>query len=384
MTAVKPTDRQQTSARPARADSRVRDWLSGGIMKDRTVLLLVLVIALIVVMTILDLTGQTRGDFNSDYLASSLIAYVPLALLAIAELFVITSGRGGIDLSVGSMVSLSGIVFAMLFQQAGLPILVSIVLAVLFGAVLGAVNGFLSAYLGFPPLIATLATFYGYRSIALVISDQRPISGPEISEFYNAAKAIELPVIGGGLPLVPLGVFTFLIPVAIVAWFVLNRTAFGRSLYAIGTNDTAAQWAGIDTRRKRMTAFVAAGAISGLVGVYTVAQFASARPDAGTSGGGMALPAITIAVLGGVAITGGIGRLSGVLLAALLIVWLNASILIVVPGNDGAQAQLLALGLVLLGAALFGQFSLRRKRSSPPPTGTGTSPIMTQPGSPKP
>lgn len=378
MTAVKPTHRQQSSAHAAGSGSRMRDWFTGGIMKDRTVLLLVLVIALIVVMTILDLTGQTRGDFNSDYLASSLIAYVPLALLAIAELFVITSGRGGIDLSVGSMVSLSGIVFAMLFQQAGLPILISIVLAVLFGALLGAFNGFLSAYLGFPPLIATLATFYGYRSIALVISDQRPISGPEISEFYNAAKAIELPVIGGGLPLVPLGVFTFLIPVAIVAWFVLNRTAYGRSLYAIGTNDTAAQWAGIDTRRTRMTAFVAAGAISGLVGVYTVAQFASARPDAGTSGGGMALPAITIAVLGGVAITGGIGRLSGVLLAALLIVWLNASILIVVPGNDGAQAQLLALGLVLLGAALFGQLSVRRRRMTPAAVPTTTAAVATE------
>lgn len=368
MTAVKPAPRQQDDAQRGGPAARVRDWFVSGGLKDRTVLLLVLVILLVVVMSILDAVGVTRGDFNSDYLASSLIGYVPLALLAIAQLFVITSGRGGIDLSVGSMVSLSGIVFAMLFQQAGLPIFVSIVLAVLFGALLGAFNGFLSAYLGFPPLITTLATFYGYRSIALVVSEQRPISGPEISEFYNAAKAIELPLIGQTLPLVPLGVFTFLLPVAVATWFVLNRTAYGRSLYAIGTNDTAAQWAGIDTRRTRMAAFVAAGAISGFVGVYTVAQFASARPDAGTSGGGMALPAITIAVLGGVAITGGIGRLSGVLLAALLIVWLNASILIVVPGNDGAQAQLLALGVVLLGAALFGQFKLRRRRSTPTPT----------------
>ncbi|GEK79228.1 ABC transporter permease [Agrococcus baldri] len=368
MTAVKPQDRQQAAPQRAGVGERMRDWVAAGGLKDRTVLLLVLIVVLVVAMTILDAVGVTRAEFNSDYLASSLIAYVPLALLGIAQLFVITSGRGGIDLSVGSMVSLAGIVFAMLFQQTGLPMVVSIVLAVLFGALLGAFNGFLSAYLGFPPLITTLATFYGYRSIALVVSDQKPISGPEISEFYNAAKAIELPLIGQTLPLVPLGVFTFLLPVAVLAWFVLNRTAYGRSLYAIGTNDTAAQWAGIDTRRTRMTAFVTAGAISGFVGVYTVAQFASARPDAGTSGGGMALPAITIAVLGGVAITGGIGRLSGVLLAALLIVWLNASILIVVPGNDGAQAQLLALGLVLLGAALFGQLSLRRRRAAGAPT----------------
>ncbi|MCR8669636.1 ABC transporter permease [Agrococcus sp. HG114] len=360
--------------------SRVREWLGSGVLRDRAVLLLALIILLVVVMSVLDAVGLTSGRFNSDYLASTLIAYVPLALLALAELFVITSGRGGIDLSVGSMVSLTGIVFAMLYQQAGLPLLVAIVLAVVFGALLGAINGVLTAYLGYPALITTLATFYAYRSIALVVSEQRPISGPQISEFYGAAKAVELPVIGGGLPLVPLGVFTFLIPVAIVAWFVLNRTTYGRKLYAIGTNDTAAQWAGIDTRRTRMMAYVTAGAISGLVGVYTVAQFASARPDAGTSGSGMALPAITIAVLGGVAITGGIGRLSGILLAALLIVWLNASILLVVPGNEGAQAQLLALGIVLLGASLLSNATIRRRQAGAPPR---LAVPATAPGAPK-
>lgn len=363
MTATLTTPAEDRRTRPG---SRVREWLSSGALRDRGVLLLTLIILLVIVMSILDAVGITSGRFNSDYLASTLIAYVPLALLALAELFVITSGRGGIDLSVGSMVSLTGIAFAMLYQQVGLPLLVAVVLAVLLGALLGGVNGFLTAYLGYPALITTLATFYAYRSIALVVSEQRPISGPEISEFYGAAKAVEVPVIGGSLPLVPLGVFTFLIPVAIVAWFVLNRTTYGRKLYAIGTNDVAAQWAGIDTRRTRMMAYVAAGAIAGLVGVYTVAQFASARPDAGTSGSGMALPAITIAVLGGVAITGGVGRLIGILLAALLIVWLNASILLVVPGNEGAQAQLLALGVVLLGASLLSNATIRRRQAGAP------------------
>ena len=346
---------QTRSRRPA--------WLTPGLLRDRTVLLLVLVVVLVVVVTVLDAMGLTSGRFTTDYLAAALIGYVPLALLALAELFVITSGRGGIDLSVGSMVSLTGVVFGMLFQQQGLPLVVSIVLVVAFGALLGAVNGVITAYLGFPALITTLATYYAYRSIALVVSDQKPISGPEISEFYGAAKSVELPLIGHLVPLVPLGVFTFLLPVAVLAWFVLNRTTYGRKLYAIGTNDTAALWSGIETRRTRMLAYVTAGAVSGLVGVYTVAQFASARPDAGTSGSGMALPAITIAVLGGVAITGGIGRLSGILLSALLIVWLNASILLVVPGNEGAQAQLLALGVVLLGASLLSNATIRRRQA---------------------
>ncbi|MFT3797451.1 ABC transporter permease [Microbacterium sp.] len=342
-----------------RPKDRFKAWIAANI-GDRATLLLGLIVLLLVVMAIFDAAGMTSGRFDSDYLASTLIAYVPLALLALAELVVITSGKGGIDLSIGAMVSLSGIAFGMLYQQVGLPLGVAMTLGVLIGALLGAVNGYLTAYLGFPALIATLATFYAYRSLALVISNQKPISGDAIRDLYGAAKSIEIPLIGGSLPLVPLGVFTFLLPVAVVAWFLLNRTTYGRRLYAIGTNDTAAQWAGIDTRRTRMLAYTFAGGVSGLVAVYTVAQFASARPDAGTSGAGMALPAITIAVLGGVAITGGIGRLSGVLLAALLIVWLNAAILLVVPGNDGAQVQLLALGVVLVGSALLSRTQLRR------------------------
>lgn len=341
----------------------VRDWLTHGGLRDRATLLTALIALLLVAMTFADIAGITSARFNSDYLASALIAFVPLALLALAELIVITSGRGGIDLSVGSMVSLVGIIFGALYAQLGLPLIPSVLAAVIAGGLLGAVNGVLTAYLGYPALITTLATYYAYRSIALVVSDSKPISGPEIQGLYEGVRAVEIPVIGGTLPLVPLGVFTLLIPTAIVAWVVLNRTVFGRQLYAIGTNDVAAQWAGIDTRRTRMTAYVLSGVLSGLVAVYTVAQFASARPDAGTSGSGMALPAITIAVLGGVAITGGIGRLSGVLLAALLIVWLNASILILVPGNDGAQMQLLALGVVLLGASLIGGISQRRRRA---------------------
>lgn len=350
---------------------RARSWISGN-LRERATLLFALIVLLLVVMAILDAMGMTRGRFDSDYLASTLIAYVPLALLALAELVVITSGKGGIDLSVGAMVSLSGVVFGILYQQAGVPLGVAVVLGVLVGTLLGAINGYLTAYLGFPALITTLATFYAYRSLALVISNQKPISGDAIRDLYGAAKAVEIPLIGGSLPLVPLGVFTFLLPVAVAAWFLLNRTTYGRRLYAIGTNDTAAQWAGIDTRRTRMLAYTFAGGVSGLVAVYTVAQFASARPDAGTSGAGMALPAITIAVLGGVAITGGIGRLSGVLLAALLIVWLNAAILLVVPGNDGAQVQLLALGLVLVGSALLSRTQLRRKSKSVADTVTQT------------
>ena len=158
----------------------------------------------------------------------------------------------------------------------------------------------------------------------------------------------------------PKGLFLFLLPTLIVVWLLLARTTYGRRVYAIGTNDVAARWSAIGVRATRAGAYMISGLISGLVAVVTVGQFASARPDAGVSGNGMALPAITIAVLGGVAITGGIGRVSGIVLATVLVVWMNAGIRLAFEGNAGPQNQLLALGVLLVFAALLNGFALRR------------------------
>jgi ribose transport system permease protein/erythritol transport system permease protein len=108
--------------------------------------------------------------------------------------------------------------------------------------------------------------------------------------------------------------------------------------------------------RTRFTAFLLSGALAGLVAFLTVAQFASAATDAGTSGAGMTLPAITVAVLGGVAISGGTGRVGGVLLAALLVTWLNAGILLLFNNEQSSKLQLFALGGLLLLAALLNFF----------------------------
>jgi ribose/xylose/arabinose/galactoside ABC-type transport system permease subunit len=330
------------------------------LLTQRIALLVLLLATVLITMSQLSANNYLSAPYSTSYLAATLINAVPLVMLGLAELLVITSGRGGIDLSVGAIVSLTGMVFGFAYGEWGWSLSTAIVLAVVFGGLCGAVNGALIAYLGFPALITTLATYYGFSSLALVVNDQRPINSQPVQDLYSTASAVSLPFLPEAFPRIPLGVFTFLIPTALVVWLVLARTTYGRRLYAIGTNDVAAEWTGINVARTRFTAYVAAGAISGLVAVVTVAQFASARPDSGVSGNGMALPAITIAVLGGVAITGGIGRVAGVVLAALLIVWLNAGILLAVPGNAGSQFQLFALGVVLIFAALLNGFSNRR------------------------
>ena len=338
--------------------------LGRALLTNRTVLLVVLLALGIIWMKALDASGYLSAPYDLSYMTSSLINLVPLTMLALAELLVIVSGRGGIDLSVGSIVSLAGMMFGFTYGMWGWPLAVAILFTVGFGALCGLVNGVLVAYLGFPPLIATLATYYAYWSLALVINQQQPISSQPVVDLYGLSQSVEITGLKGIIPGIPLGVFVFLLPTVVVVWLLISKTSYGRKLYAVGTNDTAARWAGLEVARTRAMAYTIAGAIAGLVAIVTVSQFASARPDAGTSGNGMALPAITMAVLGGVAITGGLGRVVGVLLAALLIVLLNAGILLAFSGNAGSQYQLLMLGLILVGAALLNGITMRKYSGS--------------------
>jgi ribose transport system permease protein/erythritol transport system permease protein len=332
------------------------------VLTERVPLLAVLLVVVVIWFYVLGQQGYLVAPYDTDYLASALDTMVPLCLLALAELLVIVSGRGGIDLSVGSIVSLSGMAFGVMVGQWQWPVLAALVATVVVGAALGAVNGLLIAYLGFPALIATLATYYAYGAVALLMNNNAPISTRPIQDLHSITRPISIPLLGDSIPDLPLQVATFLLPVALVVWLLVNRMVYGRKLYAVGTNDIAARFANIPVRRSRLLAYLASGLLSGIVAVVTVAQFASARPDAGSVGNGMALPAITIAVLGGVAITGGVGRVAGVILAALLVVWLNAGILLAFEGSDGSQFQLFALGGLLILSALLNAYSTRRGR----------------------
>ena len=149
-----------------------------------------------------------------------------------------------------------------------------------------------------------------------MINDQSPISTPPIQSLFSITRSVELPLFGAVRAGRPAGPVHLPAPDrACVVWLLLARTTYGRGSTASAPTTSPARWAGLPVRGTRFKAYIYAGLISGLVAVVTVAQFASARPDAGVSGNGMALPAITIAVLGGVAITGGIGRVAGVVLA---------------------------------------------------------------------
>ena len=157
------------------------------LLTQRIVLLLVLLLAVVVTFVVLSQRNYLTAPYDASYMSAVLISAVPLVMLGLAELLVITSGRGGIDLSVGANVSLTSMVFGFAYGLWGWPLWLAILSAAAFGGLLGAVNGFLIAYIGYPALITTLATYYafspspGLRFIALDTTATGGVDAPAVS-----------------------------------------------------------------------------------------------------------------------------------------------------------------------------------------------------------
>src|SRR4029450_9110784 len=148
------------------------------------------------------------------------------------------------------MVSLVGMAFGVAYGEWGWSFLPALALALAAGGGLGAINGRLGASLRVPALIATLATCYAYSSLALISNDNAPISTRPLQDLNSITHSVQV----AGLA-VPRQVFTFLLPVAVLAWLLVNRAPYGRRLYAVGTNEIAARYASLDVARARFGAY---------------------------------------------------------------------------------------------------------------------------------
>lgn len=267
------------------------------------------------------------------------------ALLGMGQTLVIVGGRGGIDLSVGAIVSLAGVLMAMLVR-AGINIGLACLLCVVIGALMGFINGVLVAWLNLPPLIATLGTSYVYSSIALVITNGIPVSGlPESFSFLGHGQ-----ILG-----VPAQVFLVVIPAfLLLSWFVENTT-FGRTIYMTGVNDTAARLAGVDVRQVRTLLYAVSGALAGLAAIVATSWLMGAKPDIGV---GYDMQSITVAVLGGTSMAGGEGRLAGTMMAVIIITMISYGMQL---GNINSVWQLAVIGALLLGSIITNNFLESRR-----------------------
>lgn len=270
---------------------------------------------------------------------------VELGLLALALTPVIITR--GIDLSVGSMMGLSAVVLGSLWRDLHFPMFVAIAATLIIGVAGGALNALMIARLNFPPLIVTLGTFSLFRGIAEGLT--RGIDN--YSGFASAFLFLGQGYAGG---FIPAQLFVFVIAVAGLAW-PLHRTAFGRSLYAIGFSEEGARYAGIPVARRLSVVYVLSGLASSLAAVIYVAHLGQAKSDAGT---GYELMAITAVVLGGASIFGGRGTVLGTLLGLFAIVILQNGLRL---SSQSAELAGILTGALLVGTILLDRFSTRIK-----------------------
>jgi ribose transport system permease protein len=295
-------------------------------------------VILCIVMTILSPYFLT---FNNLFNVGTQIAVI--AILALGQTFVIVSG--GIDLSVGSVLGLAGIVFGWATAVANLPLPLALALGVGAGASAGLINGLLITLGNLPPFIATLAMLSAARGLALVISGGvplNPIPGPILS-------------LGSGdlFGFVPLPVILMLVMWAITVGILLSTYA-GRAMYAIGGNEEASRLSGINVSRQKLLIYTLSGLFAGIAGILLTARLASAQPQAGFT---FELDAIAAVVIGGASLSGGVGSASGTLIGALILGVLRNGLNLL---NVSAFWQQVVIGAVIALAVMTD--TLRRRK----------------------
>ncbi|MFE0274757.1 substrate-binding domain-containing protein [Streptomyces sp. NPDC058992] len=303
--------------------------------------------ALIVLVVAL---SALSGDFlTTDNLLNIGVQAAVTAILAFGVTFVIVAA--GIDLSVGSVAALSATVLAWSATDAGVPVALAVILAVMTGTVCGLVNGFLVSYGKLPPFIATLAMLSVARGLSLVISQGSPIALPESVSHLGDT-------LGGWLP-VPLLV---MVVMGLITAFVLGRTYLGRSMYAIGGNEEAARLSGLRVKKQKLAIYALSGLFAAAAGIVLASRLSSAQPQAAQ---GYELDAIAAVVIGGASLAGGTGKASGTLIGALILAVLRNGLNLL---SVSAFWQQVVIGVVIALAVLLDTV---RRRAGATPVGAG-------------
>ena len=259
--------------------------------------------------------GVTSPDFrNPDNLKDVPGRTCVIGIIAVGELLVVLTA--GIDLSVGSVAALSGVIAALSMTKWGLPVLPGIFAGVFAGALCGAISGVLSTKGRIPPFIATLGMMMAARGLALILAGSRPVSGmPDSFQWLGGTKFIgDTDATAWWVPVIAALLLTILFSV------LLGMTRFGRSIYAVGGNLQAARLSGINVDLVRTGAFVLSGAMAGFAGVMLASRTTIGNP---TGAEMYELDAIAACVIGGASLMGGEGGATATLAGALIIMILR-------------------------------------------------------------
>jgi ribose/xylose/arabinose/galactoside ABC-type transport system permease subunit len=311
--------------------------------------------ALAIVVTVVNVA--THGAFLQPSNIVRVLRQITYnCILGVGQTFVIVTG--GIDLSVGSLVALTGVVaalFANSLHLTGFPLIAStLIVALAVGAAAGWINALPVVRLGLPPFITTLAMLQMALGLSFILSHGRPVA-LQSGAFTNTGIGSFLGGVTSALhlPSIPIPVI-WMLAIVVVASVVLMRTRFGRYVFAIGGNEEAARLAGIDVARVKTLVYVISGASAAVVGFLYMALFSSGSPQTGT--GDELLESIAAVVVGGTSLSGGRGSIVGTFFGALLIgVLYNAMNLL---GVD-SYLQKVVLGAVILLAVVLDELRKR-------------------------
>jgi ribose transport system permease protein len=309
-------------------------------------------LALTVVFSLISTSFFSVGNALTVALQVTSIAYLGIG----AACVIIT---GGIDLSVGAILALAGVVDAMVVR-AGAPVAVGIAAGLAVGLLCGLINGLCVTVLRLPPFIATLGMMLVARGVALEITNAKAIGGlgDSFAELGNGALwkisnigADGFPdVVFPGIPYPVLIMVVLAIAVAIL----LNRTTLGRHIYAVGSNTEAARLSGVNVHAVKNFAYVLSGGLAGLTGCVLMSRLVTAQPSEGLM---YELDAIAAAVIGGTSLSGGVGTISGTIIGAFVIGILRNGLNM---GGVSAFIQQIIIGLVIILTVWIDQMRHRR------------------------
>lgn len=290
----------------------------------------------------LTMVFTTRYYLDITNIFDMTFIFTEKGLIALVMVFIIITGN--IDISVASMMGLSSVSMAAMYQ-IGVNIWAAFLLGILVGTLCGFLNGLIITRVKLPAMIITLATYSLYRGIAYVILGDKAVSGfPEKFAYIGRGYIGSSPV--------PFPLLIFII-MAIILGIILHKTPFGRMLHAIGWNENASYASGIPVKKIKLIIFTLSGFMSGLAGMLITARIGNTRPNIAT---GFELEIITIVILGGVMITGGIGNMWGVFISIILVGTIRYGLGL---HNVPSQVMLIVTGSLLIGSILLNNLMKR-------------------------
>ncbi len=297
----------------------------------------------VLVVLVIAFTIANPRFINPNNILTLLRQVSMFGIASIGMTFVIL--LGDIDLSIGTIISFINIICAYMMVNMGVGMVPAILISLVASTLIGVLNGFMVSTIGIPALIATFAVQTAFQGLALIICGGMPISG-----FPDAFAVIGQGYVG----IVPIPVIIMVICFALGA-FILNKTYFGRYFYAVGGNVEAAELSGIRVSRVKYLVFAISGFFAGLAGIVMLSRTNSGNT---TSGTGFEFDVITCVVLGGVSVSGGYGKMSGVIAGTFIIGALQNGMVLM---NINSYVQDIVMGIVLALAVGFDCIQKKRQ-----------------------